>query len=74
MRRFTTISDVIQQEIAPALGEYADEYDLEAIAHEAYEYRVDTDERGRGLANTAGFECVVEDHDELWEIVEKHRK
>ena len=73
MRRFTTITDVIQHEIAPALGEYADEYDLEAIAHEAYEYRVDTDERGRGLANTAGFESVV-DHDEFWEIVQKHQK
>lgn len=73
MRRFTTISDVIRDEIAPALGEYADEYDLEAIAHEAYEYRVDTDGRGRELANTAGFESVVDD-DEFWEIVQKHRK
>jgi len=73
MRRFTTITDVIRDEIAPALGEYADEYDLEAIAHEAYEYRVDTDARGRELANTAGFESVVDD-DEFWEIVQKHHK
>ena len=73
MRRFTTITDVIQHEIAPALGEYADEYDLEAIAREAYEYRVDTDKRDRELANTAGFESVV-DTDEFWEIVQKHRK
>jgi len=73
MRRFTTITDVIRDAIAPALGEYADEYDLEAIAHEAYEYRVDTDKFGRGLANTAGFESVV-DADEFWEIVQKHHK
>lgn len=73
MQRFTTLTDVIRDEIAPALGEYADEYDLEAIAREVYEYRVDTDERGRGLANSAGFECVV-DNDEFWEIVQKHQK
>ena len=71
--RFTSLADVIEHEIAPALGEYADEYDLEAIAHEAYEYRVDTDKHGRGLANTAGYECVV-DTDEFWEIVQKHQK
>lgn len=73
MQRFTTLADVIRDEIAPALGEYADEHDLEAIAREAYEYRVDTDERGRGLANTAGFESVVDD-EEFWEIVQKHQK
>lgn len=69
--RFTTISDVIDQAVAPALGEYADDYDLEAIAREAFEYTVDTDADGNELLNTAGFEQVV-DEAGFWAIAEKH--
>lgn len=69
--RYTTISDVIDQAVAPALGEYGDDYDLEAIAREAFEYKVDTDADGNELLNTAGFEQVV-DEAGFWVIAEKY--
>lgn len=34
MTTYTTITDVIAQYIAPALGTYASDYDLTAIAHD----------------------------------------
>lgn len=69
--RYTTITDVIDQAVAPALGEYADDYDLEAIAREAFEYTVDTDADGNELLNTAGFEQVV-DEAGFWAIAKKY--
>lgn len=69
--RYTTISDVIDQAVAPALGEYGDDYDLEAIAREAFEYKVDTDADGNELLNTAGFEQLV-DEAGFWGIAEKY--
>lgn len=73
MTRYTTIADVIEQDVVPALGEHADDYDAEAIAREAFEYRVDTDGQGNELLNTAGFEQKVS-VDEFWKIVERHDK
>jgi hypothetical protein len=70
-KRYTTMDDVIAQAVIPALGEYGHQYNAEAIAREAYSYRVDTDEQGRELLNTAGFEQVVDD-EEFWQIVERH--
>lgn len=69
--RYTAISDVIDQAVAPALGEYADDYDLDAIAREAFEYKVDTDGDGNELLNTAGFEQIA-DEASFWAIAEKH--
>lgn len=69
--RFTTITDVIDQAVTPALGEYGDDYDLEAIAREAFEYKVDTDEQGNELLNTAGFEQIVDDA-EFYDIARKY--
>lgn len=71
MSRYTTIADVIQQDVIPALGEHAADYDAEAIAREAFEYRVDTDGQGRELLNTAGFEQTAT-VDEFWQIAAKH--
>lgn len=36
--KHTTITDVINREVAPALGEFVDDFDVEAIAREAFEY------------------------------------
>ncbi len=69
--RYTTITDAIEQAVIPALGEFGADYDAEAIAREAFSYRVDTDERGNELLNTAGFEQVVDDAG-FWVIAEKH--
>lgn len=70
MQRFTTIQDVIDN-ITPALGDYAADYDIDAIAREISDHRTDEDEQGNLLLNTAGFE-IIADTDEFWAIVEKH--
>lgn len=70
MARFTTKQDVIDQAIIPALDNPAD-YDVAAIADEAFEYRVDRDQAGNELLNTAGFEQVV-DSTIFWQIVAQH--
>lgn len=70
MQRFTTRQDAIEQAITPALDDH-DNYDLDAICHEAFEWRIDTNDAGQELLNTGGFEQVVST-DEFWAIVAKH--
>lgn len=69
--RYTTITDLEYQQVRPALGEFVEEYDTEAIAHEIATYIVETDEDGNELLNTAGLEVTVSDP-EFWEICQKH--
>lgn len=67
--RYTTRQDAIEQAIMPALAEGT--YDVQAICYEAFEYRIDTNDQGQDLLNSAGFEQVVHD-DDFWELVERH--
>lgn len=69
--RIATLSEVIEQHVAPALGEFAADYDVEAIARETFEYRVDRDGDGTEHLSTVGFEQVV-DEDGFWAAVERH--
>jgi hypothetical protein len=71
MSRYTTKRDAIEALIVPALGEFGDDYDINAIADETLAYAVDTDADGNELLNTAGFEQIVAD-DKFWTIVTKH--
>lgn len=71
MQRYGSIGDVIALAVIPALGEYADSYDVEAIAHEAFSYKVDEDWQGNRLLGTAGFEQICS-ADEFWSIAAKH--
>lgn len=71
MQRFTTLADVIDQAVAPALGEYGNDYDIDAIAREAFAYKVDTDADGNEVLNTAGFEQIV-DEAGFWDIAAKY--
>lgn len=68
---YTTIADVIDQAIAPALGEYGDDYDLEAIARATHEWTIDTDDEGNELLNTGGFRQTVTT-EQFWAIAEQH--
>jgi hypothetical protein len=61
----------VMLDIRIAIGENVDDYDLDGIFAEAYEYKIDTDEQGRGLQNTAGFQQIVSES-EWWAIAEKH--
>jgi hypothetical protein len=67
--RYTTRRDAIEQAILPALD--GDDYDAEAICREAFDWKIDVDDKGQELLNTGGFEQTVTD-DEFWAIVAKH--
>lgn len=67
-RRFATKRDAIEQAILPMLDVPAD-YDEEKIFSECFAYRVDHDEQGNELLNTAGFEETVTT-EQFWKVVE----
>lgn len=67
--RYTTRRDAIDHAIAPAITDGT--YDLDAICGEAFTWKIDTDDQGRELLNTGGFEQTVTD-DEFWAIVARH--
>ena len=69
-QRYATRQDAIEQAIVPAL-DVAMKYDVQAICDEAFEWRVDTDRRGRELVGSGGFEQKVSAED-FWAIVAKH--
>lgn len=69
--RYSTKQDAIQHLIYDALGDFSNDYDTDAIADEILVYRVDTDDQGNELLNTAGFEQGVSD-EEFWAIAERH--
>jgi hypothetical protein len=69
--RFSTKREVIDQAVTPALGDFAADYDIDAIADETFAYEVDEDGDGNELLNTAGFVQAVSE-ERFWEIVEAH--
>ena len=56
--------------LKPALGEYAQDYDLDAIAYDLLDWHTEYDEQGRGLDDHSGF--VVNPGLDFWEVVERH--
>ena len=60
MNVYATITDAIAREIIEPLGEYAGDFDIDAIADEAVS----------SLGDCRGF--VVKQGDEFWAIVERH--
>lgn len=76
MERFTTAQDV-KDDIAAAIESNgrdvarAEEFDLDAILDEAYEYRHVYDEKGNELVQASGYVQAV-DTDEFWTIVMRH--
>lgn len=53
------MADAIEQEILPALGEWAADYDVDAMARELFEYDTDT----RRLEPTGA---------DFWDVAERH--
>ena len=70
--RYEAKIDYINEIIEPALGEYAAQHDMDAIADEMLEYRAPQrqDDPRWADANTAGY-YVREDAD-FWTIVANH--
>lgn len=67
---YSTLTDLINQEIIPALGERVNDFDIDAIASAISEYHEETDEQGNILLNYCGYR-MVEDAD-FWKIVENN--
>lgn len=65
----TTLNDVLN-EIADALGEYADDFDIDGIAAECYTLAAYIADDGTQLGN-AKFVQFVDDL-EFWESVKRH--
>lgn len=59
-RTYTTITDVVDYYVKPALGDWADGYDMVAIARAITEY------------TPKGF--VVTHDDDFWKIADKHAR
>ena len=65
MSIYTTKQDYISQVIVPALGDYAAEFDIDAIAYEMLNWHNDV--------NVPGNNGFLEDEDkDFWEVVEAH--
>lgn len=62
MTTYTDRNEAIAQEITAALGQYADEHDIDAIADEVLETT--------GEGN--GYRYQIREDVDFWEIVEKH--
>lgn len=68
-QRYSTIQDVISYVVEPALGEFVDDFDTEAIANEIFEFVTDVDEDGIQHGN--GYFIEREDMD--WnEVMQRH--
>lgn len=65
----TTLDDV-RREIADALGEYADDFDIDAIAADCYAFAAYVDDDGTQYSDA--FFVQVVDSCDFWEIVKRH--
>lgn len=65
MKTYTTIDDFKWAEIFPALGDFAQDFDVDAIAREASEY----DASVGGFYLRGDLEC---DDDAFWALCERH--
>ena len=67
---YPTKQEWIGEVLKPALGEHAQDYDLDAIAYDLLDWHTEYNEKGRGLDNHSGF--VVNQGLDFWEVVERH--
>lgn len=59
--RFRSSEDA-RREIITTLGEFWEEYDIDAICAEAFEWRIDHDDQGNELVHTGGFQLILDDN------------
>ncbi len=78
---YTTVDDAMVDQVITPLGEWADQYDVGAIADEILEWDPAEDEQGVQHLNHQGFR-VKEDYSDdtqegvaaFWEVVKRHEK
>ena len=70
MTTYTTREEAIAQEITAALGQYADEHDIDAIADEVLYWHDEVREDGSIWLPGCGYRRNQEV--DFWEVVEKH--
>ena len=58
MEKWTSLDDLLSYEVIPALGEFAKDFDAEAIAREAFEFD--------------GKHWVQRDGVDFWEVAKKY--
>lgn len=67
---YTTKNDYISQIINPALGEYAADFDVEAIADDMLIWHNDINNKGQNNLSKSG---LIEDESQgFWQVVESH--
>ena len=62
--------EYITEVLLPALGEHAQDYDLDAIAYDLLDWHTEYDEKGRGLDNHSGY--TENPGLDFWEVVARH--
>ncbi|MGJ4093931.1 hypothetical protein [Corynebacterium macclintockiae] len=69
---YVTIDSYIREVVIPSLGEFADDYDVEAIAREMTYWYEETDGQGNLLANHSGLAERDVDDAYYWAVVERY--
>ena len=67
---YSTASDYINDVVLPALGEYADEHDVDAIAADMTMWHDEIDEAGNISLDKSGL--VERDDVDFWDVVDSH--
>jgi len=67
---YPTKYEWIGEVLKPALGEYAAEYDLDAIAYDLLDWHTEYNEKGKELDNYSGY--TENPGLDFWEVVERH--
>lgn len=64
MRTYQTLNDLVAHEVTPALGEYAEDFDVSGLVAELREVGLIT-------ATPTGFK-IMRNVDEFWRVAERH--
>ena len=67
---YPTKYEWIGEVLEPALGEHAQDYDLDAIAYDLLDWHAEYDEQGKELDNYSGY--TENPGLDFWEVVERH--
>lgn len=68
---YTDIKELVEFEIIPALGEYKDDFDIQAIQRDTVAVILEFDDAGTQLMS-GEYVLDVVDPDDFWDIVQSH--